>query len=181
MNQTEYEYREWLVSLAFGLCEGFGDYRELFEYLYSREFIYTVPKDRNRVADGLCLRDTFSDAYGYFGIRDDLDMPCNTLEILVSIADRCEKQFMTDAELGDRTGMWMYSMLVSLGIADLTDGYFDVGTARKAIDVFLARSYCRNGRGGLFTVKNRNIDMRKVEIWNQMNCYLDEVCESMDA
>ena len=87
---------------------------------------------------------------------------------------------MADAELGDRTGMWLYGMLNSLGIADLTDGYFDIGQARRAIDVLLARSYCRNGRGGLFTVKNRNVDMRKAEIWYQMNWYLDEVNETMD-
>lgn len=180
MNPIEYEYKEWLVSLAFGLCEGFGNYRELFEYLYSREFTYSIPKDRNRAADGICLRDSFADAYGYSGIRDNLNMPCNVLEIMISVADRCEKQFMENAELGDRTGMWLYEMLNSLGVADLTDGYFDMGTARRAIDVLLAHSYCRNGRGGLFTVRNRNVDMRKVEIWYQMNYYLDEVCETMD-
>lgn len=180
MNPIEYEYREWLTSLAFGLCEGFGDYKELFEYLYSREFICVLDRDRNRGADGLCLRDSFADAYGYSGIRDILSMPCNVLEVIISVADRCEKQFMADAELGDRTGMWLYGMLNSLGIADLTDGYFDIGQARRAIDVLLARSYCRNGRGGLFTVKNRNVDMRKAEIWYQMNWYLDEVNETMD-
>lgn len=179
MNPIEYEYREWLVSLAFGLCEGFGDYRELFEYLYSREFVYIVPKDRNRAADGICLRDAFADAYGYSGIRDNLNMPCNVLEIVISVADRCEKQFMTDAELGDRTGMWIYAMLGSLGVVDLTDGYFDVSVARRVVDTLLARTYCRNGHGGLFTVKNRKVDMRKVEIWYQMNYYLDEVCETM--
>lgn len=180
MNQTEYEYRNWLVSLACTLCEGFGDYHELFEYLYSREFVYTIPMDRNRAADGICLRDSFADTYGYLGIRDDLNMPCNMLELMISVADRCEKQFMSDAELGDRTGMWLYEMLSSLKLEDLTDGYFDYARARRAIDVLLAHSYCRNGRGGLFTVKNRNVDMRKAEIWYQMNWYLDEVNETMD-
>ena len=103
------------------------------------------------------------------------------LELMISVADRSEKQFMSDAELGDRTGMWLYEMLNSLGIADLTDGYFDEAVARRAIDVLLARSYCRNGRGGLFTVRNRNVDMRKAEIWHQMNWFLDEVNESMDV
>lgn len=56
MNPIEYEYREWLVSLAFGLCEGFGDYRELFEYLYSREFVWIIDRDRNRAADGMPKR-----------------------------------------------------------------------------------------------------------------------------
>ena len=180
MNPIEYEYREWLTSLAFDLCEGFGDYRELFEYLYSREFTYTIERDRNRADDRICLRDTFADAHGYSGIRDILTMPCNVLEMMISVADRSEKQFMADAEIGDRTGMWLYEMLVSLGISDLNDGYFNIRQARRAIDVLLARSYCRNGRGGLFTVKNHNVDMRKAEIWYQMNWYLDEVNETMD-
>lgn len=181
MNPIEYEYREWLVSLAFGLCEGFGDYRELFEYLYSREFVWIIDRDRNRAADGVCLRDTFANIYKYQNIRSYLTAPCNMLELMISVADRSEKQFMSDAELGDRTGMWLYEMLNSLGIADLTDGYFDETVARRAIDVLLARSYCRNGRGGLFTVRNRNVDMRKAEIWHQMNWFLDEVNESMDV
>ena len=79
MNPIEYEYREWLVSLAFGLCEGFGDYRELFEYLYSREFVWIIDRDRNRAADGVCLRDTFADIYGgsfgYFYIYHIYNIP----------------------------------------------------------------------------------------------------------
>ena len=85
MNPIEYEYREWLVSLAFGLCEGFGDYKELFEYLYSREFVWIIDRDRNRAADGVCLRDTFADIYQYQNIRSYLTAPCNMLELMLRL------------------------------------------------------------------------------------------------
>lgn len=181
MNPMEYEYREWLVSLAFDCCANCGEYRELFEYLYSREFVYSIERDSNRAKDGLCMRDTFAELYGYLGIRDYLDMPCNMLEMMFALSDRCERQFMSDPDLGDRTGMWLHNMLTSMGIDDLVDGYFDEFQASRAVDTLLAHSYRKNGCGGLFTVKKRNVDMRNAEIWYQMNWYLAEVSETMDS
>lgn len=181
MNPIEYEYREWLVSLAFECCVNYGEYRELFEYLYSREFEYSIERDSNRAKDGLCLRDTYVDAAGCPEIRDYLDAPCNMLEMIFALSDRCERQFMSDPDLGDRTGMWMCEMLMSMGINNLVDGYFNENRAGRAVDTLLAHAYRKNGRGGLFTVKKRNVDMRNAEIWYQMNWYLAEVCETMDS
>lgn len=181
MNPIEYEYQEWLVSLAFECCENYGEYRELFEYLYSREFTYSIERDGNRAKDGLCLRDTYADLRSCPEIRDYLDGRCNMLEMMFALSDRCERQFMDDPDLGDRTGMWMHEMLTSMGIDDLVDGYFDEFRAGRAVDTLLARSYRKNGRGGLFTVQKRNVDMRSAEIWYQMNWYLAEVCETMDS
>ena len=39
------------------------------------------------------------------------------------------------------------------------------------------REYDSDGKGGLFTVKQSKYDMRTVEIWWQMNWYLDSILE----
>jgi hypothetical protein len=43
------------------------------------------------------------------------------------------------------------------------------------LDRFLDRDYEPDGRGGLFRVKHTDEDLRFVEIWYQMNWYLDEL------
>lgn len=91
MNPIEYEYREWLVSLAFECCVNYGEYRELFEYLYSREFVYSIERDSNRAKDGLCMRNTYADAResrSYWGL------PCALGADLSRGDDFCAFTFM---------------------------------------------------------------------------------------
>lgn len=180
MTHLEYEYRKWLVGLAMHVCSDYGDYSELFEYLYSREFYSDIAKDYNRAEDGKELRIRFADEYGISvnKVYGELDGRCSVLEMMLALAIRCEEQIMWDPELGDRTGLWFHDMLVSMHIDDETDGYFDVDLVKKAVDTMLNRTYRRNGSGGLFTLRETNKDMRKAEIWYQLNWYLNEVMGS---
>ena len=57
----------------------------------------------------------------------------------------------------------------------MVDGLFDKNYANKVIKDFLNRDYKPNGRGGLFTIKNCDHDLRDVEIWYQLNWYLDSI------
>ena len=45
----------------------------------------------------------------------------------------------------------------------------------KAKPCLLYTSYAPDGKGGLFTIRNPRFDMRSMEIWYQMNCYLNEI------
>ena len=119
-------------------------------------------------------RYNYRDVYNYL-----YDAPCNVLEMMVALACRCEDHIMGDADIGDRTGVWLFTMLQSLHLSDEVDGYFDEENAKIAIDRLLSHSYKRNGDGGLFTLKSRTReDMRKTEIWYQMCWYLDEFMDS---
>ena len=55
----------------------------------------------------------------------------------------------------------------------MTDERFDRVYAEDVIDDFLDRDYAPNGKGGLFTIKHCDYDLREVEIWTQMCWYLD--------
>ena len=82
---------------------------------------------------------------------------------------------MDDPQLGDRTGQWCWGMITNLGLGSMTDDRFDSEYVEEKIDRFLNREYEPNGKGGLFTVKNRDCDMRKVEIWYQLCYFLDTI------
>ena len=82
---------------------------------------------------------------------------------------------MTDPDIGNRMGQWFWNMIVNLGLGSMSDSRFDAAYTDDVISRFMNRKYKRNGEGGLFTVERCKYDMRTVEIWWQMNWYLDSI------
>ena len=148
---------------------GHASYNMLLKYLNKKKFTYILPLDENRLLDGLDLRFRFADENSYY-----IDGDCSVLEMMVALSLRCEEHIMSDDEIGNRTGRWFWEMIDNLGLESMYDN-FDKVYADKIIYRFLNREYEPNGDGGLFTVHNRNVDLRKVEIWYQLMWYLDEV------
>ena len=101
--------------------------------------------------------------------------PCSILEMMIALSLRCEEHIMDNPDAGNRTGQWFWNMLVSLGLGSMDDTEFDRDYVDMVLKRFLARDYQRNGRGGLFTVYDPRQDMRSMEIWYQLNCYLREI------
>lgn len=173
----ENEYFEWMYDrVCGGRYAKSISYRKLLMYLHSKEFIFTIPKDKNRATDGIDLRRRFIFEKGY-NQTDELDGPCSVLEMMVGLAIRCEESIMDDPTVGDRTGQWFWGMMVNLGLGAMTDDRFDKQYVEECVIRFLNREYEANGRGGLFTVRHYNQDLRKVEIWWQMIWYLDEILD----
>lgn len=83
---------------------------------------------------------------------------------------------MDDPDVGDRTGQWFWSMLVSLGLGSMDDRKYSRSAVDGVLERFLNREYDPNGEGGLFTVDNGR-DMRRTEIWYQMNYYLKNIIQ----
>lgn len=171
------EYFEWLFDLV---CSGrFSrriSYRNLLTQLHDTEFRYSISKDRNRAEDGKELRHQFAlihDEDLYDTIADALDGPCSVLEMMIALAIRCEEGIMDDPLVGDRTGQWFWGMVNNLGLGSMADSRYDEKYVDEVIERFLNREYERNGRGGLFIIKNCKYDLRDVEIWYQMCWYLD--------
>ena len=81
---------------------------------------------------------------------------------------------MDNPTFGDRTGQWFWDMVRNLGLMNMTDDRFDEGHVRKVIDIFLDRKYEPDGKGGLFKIRHCRRDLREVEIWCQLNWYLDQ-------
>ena len=169
------EYADWMKNLV---CDADDGYDKLLGFLDSVEFTYVIPMDGNRAEDGIDLRYRFAYETGYDPayVASELDnRPCSVLEMMIALASRCEEHIMNDPDIGNRTGIWFWGMVDNLGLGGMTNDYFDTGHARRIITRFLNRDYERNGKGGLFTVKNTRYDMRTVEIWYQMCWYLDEI------
>ena len=55
------------------------------------------------------------------------------------------------------------------------DLLFDAEFVDDVIARFLNREYEPDGKGGLFTIKNCNHDLRTVEIWRQLSWYLGSI------
>ena len=178
-NEINDEYFNWLCGLVSGAVDGHGLTRfgKLLTYLHSVDFSYTHPRDGNRAEDGIALRYRFADEHNYNNamIATYLDdKPCSVLEMMVALAVRIEDHIMWDPDLGDRTDVWFFIMLDSLGVTHLINRRFDEDEAAYIIDRFLNREYERNGRGGLFAVNTDKHDMRSLEIWYQWSAFYEE-------
>ena len=107
-------------------------------------------------------------------ITEYLDGPCSVFEMMVALAQRCES-VMDDPKIGDRTGQWFWGMIASLGLNGMSDNHYDEKYVNDVVNRFLDREYEPNGKGGLFTIRNCEHDLRDVEIWYQLCWYLDTI------
>lgn len=143
--------------------------------LHDVDFEWLIDMDENRAQDGIDLRDKFSREYGYS--REDaqyLEKPCSMLEMMVALAIRAEHTIMDDPDVGNRTGQWFWEMISSLGLGRMDDSHFNRAKTKRIINRFLVREYEPNGKGGLFTIPDCKYDLRDVDIWYQINWYLDD-------
>ncbi len=178
----EHEYYKWLCR--FVMTSRRRCYRILMRYLYQTPFVVVVDMDDNRYADGLELRSTFADEYGYSDedIKHAMgDDPCNILEVMLALAIRCENNIMEDTSVGDRTDKWFWMMIDNSYLGTLTDDAFDAKKADAIIHRIIYRTYEPNGLGGLFRLKYPPEDLRTVELWYQLNWYLTEYIEEMSV
>lgn len=179
-NEVINEYFNWLFNLVCG--EEYSkqlSYKKLLTRLHDIEFRYLIPNDRNRAEDGEDLRyrfilmNDYDDEYDL--IMDILSSPCSVLEMMIALSIRCEENIMDDPLIGDRTKQWFWGMITNLGLGSMTDARFDRRFVDETIDIFLDREYLPNGKGGLFTIRDCNRDLRDVEIWYQLCWYLDGI------
>lgn len=175
-DKIEQAYFEWMCDLV---CDrrytNQITYEKLLRFLHDTEFVYFIPKDENRAEDGIDLRYRFAIHHDYEDIDYCLDGPCSVLEMMVALAIRCEESIMDDPGRGDRTGQWFWGMVSNLGLGSMIDSRFDRQYVEEVVDRFLNRDYEPNGKGGLFTVRHCNRDLRTVEIWYQLCWYLDNI------
>lgn len=170
------DYFEWLYDIV--SHRRFSErisFRALLLYLHHTEFIYLLPRDINRVEDGLSLRYRFTVEYGFKDVPDCLAGPCSVLEMMIALAIRCEEDIMDDSGVGNRTGQWFWGMITNLGLGGMTNDRFNERLAKDIVERFLKREYSPDGKGGLFRIRNCDQDLRTVEIWYQMCWYLDSI------
>lgn len=171
------KYFEWMFDLVCG--DRFSkhiSYRKLLMQLHNTEFTYSIHRDRNRAEDGIDLRYRFACDYPEFDDAEKyLAGPCSVLEMMLALSIRCEESIMDNPSIGDRTAQWFWGMVTNLGLGSMYDTNYDRRIVDSILTRFLNRDYEPNGKGGLFTIRNCDRDLRNVEIWYQLNWYLDNI------
>lgn len=165
------DYFEWLCDIVGDISGSeYASFGKLLARLHNTEFVYILPRDRNRALDGIALRRRWSTVNA-----DILEGPCSILEMMVALAIRCEETIMSNSSKGDRTTQWFWEMIRNLGLSGMTDANFDRRHVDACVKRFLNREYKPDGTGGLFRVKNPDADLRDVEIWIQLSWYLNDI------
>ena len=167
-------YFRWLVRLI-------GDeyiernYQKLLSKLYSTEYIWELDYDGNRAADGMFLRNIFAREMGVTVDFGEWNGRCSILEMMIALARKAEDDIMHNPDFGDRTGYWFWTMIQNLGLDIYDDGYYFEDEVNRILDIFMYHRYAKNGSGGgAFPVRTKTRDLRKTDLWWQMNSYLEE-------
>lgn len=166
-------YLEWLYSHyeAVRFRGPSRSYWHLSRVLYSREFVWFIANDDNRIADGLDLRVEFMNVTGSEPDEDWSGLGCSTLEVLVALAKRGE------FETSESTEVWMHRFFEHLGFAGLTDDVWSTwveNQVQDALDRLIFRTYDPTGHGGLFPLRNPHQNQTRIELWSQMAAYIYE-------
>lgn len=147
-------------------------YWDLLSLMHSKEFVWLVPNDDNRIADGVYLRYEFLDGRNLSGeiAKEDFG-PCSTLEVLIALSRRVEFQAGGSAE------GWAWQLLDNLGLLRMSDPLSKrkVNLANQILEDLIWRQYQSDGEGGFFPLNHPPEDQTKVEIWAQMCCYVIEI------
>lgn len=164
-------YTDWLYDITekwISKCSR-NTYHHAIVRLEHAEFNPHVSRDLNRVRDAIALWKNTT------GIMEDTPLSASILEVMVSLAMRCEKEIMHEPRLGDRTHLWFWMMFQSLGFDQMYDENYNAAYVTDVITKLNSRKYKKNGEGGLFTVHTHpEVDMRKIELWYQMQLALRE-------
>lgn len=159
-------YLGWLESQV-GVDQQPRSYSDLIKLLGSKEFIWLIPHDNNRIADGLDVRWGFyeetnlNEEFGYVSV----------LEILVALSRRLS--FIAG---GDAPG-WAWQLLCNLELNKSADPIGPKKSMRvdEILETLVWRTYSKDGQGGFFPLAWPEQDQRDVELWYQMEYYADEI------
>ena len=170
------DYFKWLYWFACKYrANKYVSYDKLLRLMHDIKFDFYMERDSSRAMDGIGLRRRFVNEKRLpLQALDAIDGPCSVLEMILALAIRIE-YIMDNPRLGDRTQQWFWIMMSSLGLSMVTDDVFDEDGVTKIISDFMNRNYQRNGRGGLFYIRNTTLDMTREEIWSQMCAYLNTI------
>lgn len=164
-------YLTWLYSQieSVKLKNRARSYWRLARQLFTKEFIWFVPNDDNRVEDGRDLRFEFLEAEELSADAEWLDLGCSFLEMLIGLSRRLS--FEAEGEPRD----WFWHLIDALELRGCTDR--DKWSEAQVDDILnrvMFRTYNPDGSGGLFPLQNARQDQRDVELWYQMSAYLLE-------
>lgn len=142
-------------------------YWDLLRQLYSTLFVWEVPNDDNREADGKELRTEWIRETGVSVDPEWLSLGCSFLEMLIGLSKRLE--FETDQD----AAWWFWHLIDNVGLLGCHDrSNFSPEMVENCTFTVIFRTYAPDGKGGLFPLRRPSRDQRKVELWYQLCEYL---------
>ena len=164
--QIEYDYFQWLISQIELPADNPHTYNNLFVRMHETEFIWSIPHDDDRVQDGLNLRVQFLD-----GRRHEFISGVSVLEVLIALSIRVA------FTAGGHAPIWAWQLIENLRL-DRRPDPFTKGRADRVdetLETLIWRTYQRDGKGGFFPLNEATEDQTKIDIWQQMNAYVNEI------
>lgn len=167
-------YFDWLYSQVCSVRwkSPARSYKNLFHIFYTKEFVWLVPNDDNRVEDGRDLRYLFLEDEDIGVHQRDchwMVLGCSVLEAFIALAKRFA--FETDRDESD----CFWELLENIGLNNLNDRVdISFDDVEDTLDRVIWRTYEYNGNGGLFPLFNSEQDQRKIELWYQLSAYIFE-------
>lgn len=169
------QYLKWLYRQVASdrLKDPTRTYWALLQQLYSKEFVWLVPNDDNRVEDGRDLRFEFKNERGIEDLDEDwMGLGCSFLEMLIGLSRRCS------FESEGRSKEWFWHLINNLKLGAFCDAHFRTKKQHEYVndtmDTVIWRTYSPDGRGGIFPLSSPHDDQREIELWYQLSCYLLE-------
>lgn len=168
------DYFVWLCELVDDRYAPYS-YDILLLDLAKTTFEILIPNDMNRCMDGVNLRYEYAAENPEFFEKDLSREPCSLLEMFVALARRMNYELSgNEPDEHDRTPRYFWEMIANLGLDVYDDAHYSTEDVREIIRIFLNRDYAYSGKGGLFPLRWPDRDQRDVELWYQMNAYLQE-------
>lgn len=173
-------YFEWLYRQVASVRQKnpARTYWSLAKQLFTKEFVWLVPNDDNRVEDGRDLRYEFlNEVHGLEKHHVDpewVGIGCSMFEMMIGLSRR-----LAFEDEGEPAG-WFWLLCENLDIRKFNDKkygedeVYHAGLVDETLDAVIWRTYEFDGRGGLFPLEEAAEDQRDVEIWYQLSAYLLE-------
>lgn len=147
-------------------------YWKLLKLLFTKEFVWLIPNDDNRLEDGKELRREFIQETGERPDRDWVELGCSVLELMVGLSRRLA--FEAEGE----PHYWFWHLMENVGLHQYSDSR---RLYKHHIDDILERliwrTYQADGQGGFFPLGRPNEDQRNVELWYQLSNYVNEMTD----
>lgn len=165
LTENELAYFMWLVRKI--RAKDHMEFGALLRALSSKDFYSLIPLDDNRALDGLAYRHEYKDLTG----NEPPGGNCSVLEVMIGLAERMSYiLYDPDIDNDDQIHIWFWEIFNNLKL----DPFDNLLENMDKINFWLDRKYTEDGCGGLFPLQNTIEDQRDIELWYQMQAYLNE-------
>lgn len=171
------DYKAFLMENVENRTHKVVDYSLLLDTLFNIPFNAYIDMDNNRIQDAICMREEYleTDKMRGFDVSAVEDRYISAFEVLFALAKRLENDILCDPmEEIDHSADHFWMFLKNLGVEKCSNGRFSEAIVRDKVEKWVRREYQKDGFGSIFPVTKPKCDMRKLEIWDQMNAFLME-------